>query len=104
VRSPGRCRITARLVVALAQRPLSRRPGGDSPRRGDCPPSESEQRDSLAANHSVLPVVSPALGPPTDWGELVQVHHDRAIFQGRIGELPAIDIHSLRPLPAPQPS
>ena len=26
------------------------------------------------------PPVSPARGPPTDWGELVQVHDDRAIF------------------------
>ena len=41
------------------------------------------------------PPVSPARGPPTDWGELVQVHDDRAIFQGRIDELPVIDIHSL---------
>jgi hypothetical protein len=30
-----------------------------------------------------------------DWGELVQVHDDRAIFQGRIDELAVIDIHSL---------
>jgi len=41
------------------------------------------------------PPVSPARGPPTDWGELVQVHDDRAIFQGRIDELPVIDIRSL---------
>jgi len=41
------------------------------------------------------PPVAPARGPPTDWGELVQVHDDRDIFQGRIDELPAIDIHSL---------
>ena len=41
------------------------------------------------------PPVSPARGPPADWGELVQVHDDRAIFQGRIDELPDIDIHSL---------
>ena len=41
------------------------------------------------------PPVSPARGPPTDWGELVQVHDDRDVFQGRIAELPAIDIHSL---------
>jgi hypothetical protein len=27
------------------------------------------------------PPVSPARGPPTDWGELMQVHDDRAIFQ-----------------------
>ena len=41
------------------------------------------------------PPILPARGPPIDWGELVQVHDDRAIFQGRIDELPAIDIHSL---------
>jgi hypothetical protein len=41
------------------------------------------------------PPVSPARGPPTDWAELVQAHDDRDIFQGRIDELPAIDIHSL---------
>ena len=39
--------------------------------------------------------VRPARGPPTDWGELVQVHDDRDIFQGRIDDQPAIDIHSL---------
>ena len=41
------------------------------------------------------PPVSPARGPPTDWGELVQVHDDRDIFQTSPDELPAIDIHSL---------
>ena len=41
------------------------------------------------------PPLSPARGPPIDWGEFVQVHDDRAIFQGRIDELPVIDIHSL---------
>ena len=41
------------------------------------------------------PPVSPARGPPTDWGELVQIHDDRAIFQAPPDELPAIDIHSL---------
>ena len=41
------------------------------------------------------PPVSPARGPPTDWGELVQVHDDRAIFQASPVELPDIDIHSL---------
>jgi hypothetical protein len=29
----------------------------------------------------------------------VQIHDDRDVFQGRIDELPAIDIHSLWPLP-----
>ena len=41
------------------------------------------------------PPLAPARGPPTDWGVFVQVHDDRAIFQGRIDELPVIDIHSL---------
>ena len=41
------------------------------------------------------PPMSPARGPPTDWGELVQVHDDRAFFQLSPDDLPAIDIHSL---------
>jgi len=41
------------------------------------------------------PLLSPARGPPTDWGELVQAHDDREAVQGRIDELPVIDIHSL---------
>jgi len=41
------------------------------------------------------PPITPARGPPTDWGELVQVHDDRDIFQERIDELPVIDIRSL---------
>ena len=39
--------------------------------------------------------VSPARGPPTDWGELVQADDDWAIFQASPDELPVIDIHSL---------
>ena len=41
------------------------------------------------------PPVSPARGPPTDWGELVQIHDDRDVFQAAADELPVIDIHSL---------
>ncbi len=41
------------------------------------------------------PPISHARGPPTDWGELVQAHDDRDVFQGPIDELPVIDIHSL---------
>ena len=37
----------------------------------------------------MLPV-SPARGPPTDWGELVQAHDERDVFQGRIDDLPVI--------------
>ena len=33
--------------------------------------------------------------PPTDRGELVQVHDDRAFFQASPDELPVIDIRSL---------
>jgi hypothetical protein len=45
------------------------------------------------------PAISPARGPPTDWGELVQIHNDRDIFQTSPHDLPAIDIHSLRAVP-----
>ena len=38
---------------------------------------------------------SPARGPPTDWGEFVQIHDDRDAIQASPGELPAIDIHRL---------
>jgi len=40
------------------------------------------------------PPVAPARSPPTDWGELVQVHDDRDVLQSSSDELPAIDIHS----------
>jgi hypothetical protein len=36
----------------------------------------------------------PLAGPPTDWGELVQAHHDREAVQVSPDELPVIDIHS----------
>jgi hypothetical protein len=43
--------------------------------------------------------VSPARGPPTDWGELAQAHDqahdDREAVQVSPDELPVIDIHSL---------
>ena len=39
----------------------------------------------------LVPVpASPAHGPPTDWGELVQVHDARAIFQASPDELPVV--------------
>ena len=41
------------------------------------------------------PLFSPPKGPPTDWGELVQAHYDRAIFQASPDELPVIEIRSL---------
>ena len=41
------------------------------------------------------PPVSLARGPPTNWGELVQIHDNRDVFQASSDELPAMDIHSL---------
>ena len=41
------------------------------------------------------PPVTPARGPPTDWGELVQADDDQAIFQASSDDLPVIHIHSL---------
>ena len=41
------------------------------------------------------PPVSPARGPPTDWGELVQVHNECDVTQTSPDELPVIDIRSL---------
>jgi len=41
------------------------------------------------------PPVSPARGPPTDWGELLQVHKECDVTQASPDELPVIDIHSL---------
>ncbi len=41
------------------------------------------------------PPLSPARGPPTDWGELVEADDDRAAVQVSPDEQPVIDIHSL---------
>jgi hypothetical protein len=41
------------------------------------------------------PSISPARGPPTDWGELIQAHDDREAVQISPDELQVIDIHSL---------
>jgi hypothetical protein len=34
-----------------------------------------------------------SITPPTDWGELVQIHDDRDVFQASPNELPAIDAY-----------
>jgi hypothetical protein len=41
------------------------------------------------------PLVSPARGPPTDWGEPAQAHDDGDGFQASPEHLQLIDIHSL---------
>ncbi len=45
------------------------------------------------------PPLSPASGPPTARGEIVQVHDDRDAIQATPDDLPAIDIYSLWPVP-----
>ena len=37
----------------------------------------------------------PLTGLSFDWGELVQAHDDRDVFQAAPDELPVIDIHSV---------
>lgn len=39
------------------------------------------------------PPLVPGRGPPTDEGEIVRVHDDRAFFQVSPDEPPVIDIH-----------
>ena len=41
------------------------------------------------------PPISRARGPPTDWGELVQTHDARDIFQASPEDFPLIDFRSL---------
>ena len=41
------------------------------------------------------PFISPARGPPIDWGEFVQVHDECDVTQASPDELPVVDIHSL---------
>ena len=50
-------------------------------------------RTDVHSNHSA--VDRPILGPPTDWGELIQARDDREAVQVSPDELPVIDIHSL---------
>jgi len=53
--------------------------------------------EAFVPNHKLWRAVTaldPARGPPNDWGELVQVHVARNVFQASPGELPVIDIHS----------
>lgn len=49
----------------------------------------------MGAEVGALRPVSPAHGPPTDRGELVQAHDDRDAIQASPDALPAIDICSL---------
>jgi hypothetical protein len=49
----------------------------------------------MGAEVGALVSVSPACGPPTDWGERLQAEDDHDVFQPSPDELQAIDIHSL---------
>jgi hypothetical protein len=80
ITEPGPIHATA----AGRSRPTSNRRFASGRRPGWLRPREAEP-----------PPISPARGPPTDWGELAQLHDDRDVFQSSPDELPAIDIHSL---------
>jgi hypothetical protein len=69
--------------------------------RGVCASCNGRHMAQTAARLTDLepPPISSARGPPTDWGELIEVHDDRAVFQSLSDELPVIDIHNLRPQP-----
>jgi hypothetical protein len=60
-------------------------------------PRRAERFSESRAPSAILrtAAVGSPRGPPTDWGELMQMHDDRAIFQPSPDELPVIDIHSL---------
>ena len=64
-------------------------------------PCRSNCSGKMAAHHAPItgrswaPTDTPARSPPTDWGEVVQVHDDRDVLQASHDELPAIDIHRL---------
>ncbi len=62
---------------------------------GDQNSSVSGGNESCSCRPNHRERTGSARGPPTAWGELVQVHDDRDIFQASHDELPAIDIHSL---------
>ena len=50
-------------------------------------------RDAATLGREVVQASRHAHGPPTNWGELVQVHDDRDTIQASPDEMPAIDIH-----------
>ena len=62
--------------------PVTKRlPAGAGPRRTGGSQA-GEGQDGFAPRTAAPPPVSPARGPPTDWGELVQVHFRPCDFSG----------------------
>jgi len=62
--------------------PVTKRlPAGAGPRRTGGSQA-GEGQDGFAPRTAAPPPVSPARGPPTDWGELVQVHFRSGDFSG----------------------
>jgi hypothetical protein len=62
--------------------PVTKRlPAGAGPRRTGGSQA-GEGQDGFAPRTAAPPPVSPARGPPTDWGELVQVHFRPGDFSG----------------------
>ncbi len=64
--------------------------------RTSCPRSGADPENPHASWRTARAATGVARSwPPTDWGDLVQIHDDRDVFQASPDELPAIDIHSL---------
>jgi hypothetical protein len=56
----------------------------------------TDPEDSHALGRPLEPPLrSPARGPPTDWGELIQADDDRYVVQTSPAELPGIAVNSL---------
>jgi hypothetical protein len=62
--------------------------------RTSCPRSGAEPENPHALRRTARATSRPSRPGPTDWGELVQIHDDRDVFQASPDELPVIDIHS----------
>ena len=81
-RVPGvRRRYTADRVTPKPGPVTKRLPAGAGPRRTGGSQA-GEGQDGFAPRTAAPPPVSPARGPPTDWGELVQVHFRPGDFSG----------------------
>jgi len=87
-RTEGPRRLAAPSSVAPRRRrctkssPRTSRAGshGGKPRNGPCRDTSKTNSVAISPEGSSASA-SPAPGPPTDWGELVQVHDDRDIFE-----------------------
>jgi hypothetical protein len=88
--------IAFRLLYACETIPGLRTLGNLSLLRTSGPRTRADPEDpGTSARAARAPPMSPTRGPPTDWDELVQAHHDRDILQASPEDRPVIDIRSL---------